>query len=110
VSHNGGPKAADIHVTPDGRFLYASERTSSTLSAYSVELESGRLTYIDSFATETTPRGFQIDPTGRYLLAVGQDSHHMTSYAIDHDTGRLSALGRYAMGQGPNWVEIHRLP
>lgn len=110
VEHNGGPKAADIHVTPDGRFLYASERTTSTLMAFSVELETGRLTRIDSFPTETTPRGFNVDPTGHYLLAVGQDSHHLTVYRIDQASGALTALGRYEMGKGPNWVEILRLP
>src|SRR5581483_3951520 len=62
VSRNGGPKAADLHTTPDGRFLYASERTTSTLTAYTVDLDSGALEYIDSYATETTPRGFNIDP------------------------------------------------
>ncbi|HLF77620.1 MAG TPA: beta-propeller fold lactonase family protein [Dehalococcoidia bacterium] len=110
VSTNGGPKAADIHVSPDGRFLYASERTTSTLCAFRIDLDSGLLDRIGSVATEKTPRGFNIDPTGRYLLAVGQDSHHLTAYAIDHETGRLTELQRYAVGQGPNWVEILRLP
>jgi 6-phosphogluconolactonase len=110
VSKNGGPKAADIHLTPDGRFLYASERTTSTLAAFGVDPTNGRLQTLGSYKTEQTPRGFNIDPTGRYLLAVGQDSHHLQTYAIDQATGALSELKRYAVGQGPNWVEIHRLP
>jgi 6-phosphogluconolactonase len=110
VSTNGGPKAADIHVSPDGRFLYASERTTSTLAAFRIGLASGLLESIGSYPTEKTPRGFNIDPTGHYLLAAGQDSHHLTVYAIDQEAGMLSQLKRYAMGQGPNWVEIHRLP
>ncbi len=109
VSTNGGPKAADIHVTPDGRYLYASERTTSTIAAFRVDLDSGRLERIDSFATEETPRGFNIDPTGRYLFAVGQSSHHLTVHGIDQETGRLTDLHRYPMGQGPNWVEVVRL-
>jgi 6-phosphogluconolactonase len=108
-STNGGPKAADIHVSPDGRFLYASERTTSTLAAFRIDLASGLLDPIGSINTERTPRGFNIDPTGRFLLAAGQDSHHLTCYAIDQDSGRLTELQRYAMGQGPNWVEIVRL-
>ncbi|HEX5370855.1 MAG TPA: beta-propeller fold lactonase family protein [Dehalococcoidia bacterium] len=110
VSTNGGPKAADLHVSPDGRFLYASERTSSTLAAFSIDLDSGRLEPIDHYATETTPRGFNIDPSGRYLLSVGQSSNHLTVYAIDQESGRLTEGQRFAMGQGPNWVEILRLP
>jgi 6-phosphogluconolactonase len=109
-SRNGGPKAADVHVSPDGRFLYASERTTSTLAAFRVDLDSGRLEPIASYPTETTPRGFNIDPSGRYLLAAGQTSDHLTTYAIDQESGQLSELQRYAMGQGPNWIEILRLP
>ena len=109
-SNNGGPKAADIHVSPDGRFLYASERTTSTIAAFRIDLDSGRLEAVASFPTEETPRGFSIDPTGRYLLAAGQTSHHLTVYAIDQESGRLAALKRYSMGQDPNWVEVLRLP
>jgi 6-phosphogluconolactonase len=109
-STNGGPKAADIHLTPDGRFLYASERTSSTLAAFKVDLATGGLETIGSVATEERPRGFNIDPTGRYLLAVGQASNHLTVYAIDQASGALTARQRYAMGEGPNWVEVVRLP
>ena len=76
---DGKPWAADIHLTPDGKYLYASERTTSTLAAFKVDPKTGMLTSIDSFATEKQPRGFSIDPTGRYLLAVGQLSNSMTS-------------------------------
>jgi 6-phosphogluconolactonase len=109
-SSNGGPKAADIHVTPDGRFLYASERTTSTLAAFKVDLDSGLIQRVGSFPTETTPRGFNIDPAGRFLLAAGQGSDHLTAYSINQESGQLTALNRYPMGKGPNWIEILRLP
>jgi 6-phosphogluconolactonase len=102
----GKPWAADIHLTPDGRFLYASERTTSTLAAFSADLKTGLLTSIDSYPTEKQPRAFNIDPTGRYLLSVGQLSNSMTSYAIDKATGKLTKLKEYPMGKNPNWVEI----
>jgi 6-phosphogluconolactonase len=103
---DGKPWAADIHLTPDGKFLYASERTTSTLAAFRVDPNTGMLTSIDSYPTEKQPRGFSIDPTGRYLLAVGQLSNSMTSYAIDKATGKLTKLKEYPMGKNPNWVEI----
>ena len=103
---DGKPWAADIHLTPDGKFLYASERTSSTLTAFSVDPKTGMLTSIDSYPTEKQPRGFNIDPTGRYLLSVGQLSNSMTSYAIDKASGKLTKLKEYPMGKNPNWVEI----
>lgn len=104
------PAAADIHLTPNGRFLYASERTSSTLAAYRVNAKTGELTLIGNFATETQPRGFNIDPQGKYLLAVGQKSNGLTSYAINQKTGALKPLQHYEMGKNPNWVEIVTLP
>jgi 6-phosphogluconolactonase len=103
---DGKPWAADIHVTPDGKFLYASERTTSTLAAFSVDAKTGMLTPIDSYPTEKQPRGFNIDPTGRYLLSVGQLSNSMTSYTIDKSTGKLTKLKQYPMGKNPNWVEV----
>jgi 6-phosphogluconolactonase len=106
----GKPAAADLHVTPDGRYLYASERRSSTLCALRVDPASGGLSVIGSVPTETQPRGFQIDPAGRYLLAVGQLSHGLTSYRIEPDSGQLTTLRSYPVGKSPNWVEIVDLP
>lgn len=104
------PWAADIHITPDGRFLYASERTTSTLAAYRVDGSSGKLTTIGSVPTETQPRGFAIDPSGRYLAAVGELSDGMTVYAIDQSSGALAKLKSYPTGRKPNWVEFLSLP
>lgn len=106
----GKPSAADLHVTPDGCFLYASERTSSTLAAFKIDPASGRLGMIGAYPTEKQPRGFAIDPSGGYLLAVGQLSNSMTSYAIDGASGTLTTLKHYPMGRNPNWIEIIDLP
>jgi 6-phosphogluconolactonase len=104
------PSSADLHVTPDGRFLYGSERTSNTIMAYAVDRASGLLTPIGRVPTEAAPRGFRIDPRGRFLLAVGQTSNRMSVYAIDGGNGRLNKLADYPMGENPNWVEIIDLP
>jgi 6-phosphogluconolactonase len=106
----GKPSAADLHITPDGKFLYGSERTSSTLAAFKVDPVNGTLTPIGSVPTEQQPRGFNVDSSGRYLLAVGQRSHAMSSYMIDADSGKLTKLKEYPMGKNPNWIEIVDLP
>ena len=106
----GTPAPADLHITPDGRFLYASERTSNTIAGYRVDIETGALTLIGHVPTETKPRGFAIDPRGRYLLAVGETSNAMTVYAIDQATGALTPLSHLPMGKDPNWVEILDIP
>jgi 6-phosphogluconolactonase len=100
------PAAADLHVSPDGRFLYGSERKTSTLAGYRIDPKKGTLSPIGHFSTEKTPRGFNIDPRGRFLLSVGLDSNGMTVYRIDPQSGALSNLKHYAMGQQPNWIEI----
>jgi 6-phosphogluconolactonase len=105
----GKPWAADLHLTPDGKLLYASERTSSTLAGFRVAAD-GRLTPLGSTPTEKQPRGFAIDPTGRFLAAVGEASHSMTVYAIDAATGALKPQQTLPMGKKPNWVEFVTLP
>ena len=102
----GKPSAADLHVTPDGRFLYASERATSTLAAFRIDPAKGSLSLLGRYPTETTPRGFAIDPRGRFLLAVGLASNAMTVYAIDPERGCLAEVERHPLGDMPNWVEI----
>jgi 6-phosphogluconolactonase len=98
--------AADLHLTPNGGFLYASERTTSTLGAFRVDGKSGKLTYVGSTPTEKQPRGFAIDPTGRFAVVAGEKSDTLSSYAIDPENGALKLVGRYPTGKGANWVEI----
>jgi 6-phosphogluconolactonase len=98
--------AADIHMTPNGKFLYISERTGSTLGAFSADGATGKLTYLSSTPTEPQPRGFAIDPKGRYLVASGEKSDTVSVCAIDQTSGALKLLGKYPTGKGSNWVEI----
>jgi 6-phosphogluconolactonase len=98
--------ASDLHLTPNGRFLYAAERTSSTLAHFRVDAASGKLTYLGSTPTEKQPRGFNIDPTGRFIVVSGEQSDTISSYAIDAETGAPKPIGRYPTGKGANWVEI----
>ena len=101
--------ASDLHLTPNGRFLYAAERTSSTLGAFRVDAASGKLTYLGSTPTEKQPRGFAIDPSGKFLIASGEKSDMLSVYAIDNASGALKPVGKFATGKGSNWVEIVRI-
>jgi len=100
------PAASDIHVTPDGKFLYGAERRTSMLIGYRIDPGTGTLTPIGRFPTEKTPRGFAIDPRGRFLLSVGMASAGMTVYTIDQGSGELRPIGGHPMGTQPNWIEI----
>jgi 6-phosphogluconolactonase len=97
--------ASDIHVTPNGRFLYAAERTSSTINGFTVDTATGKLTYVGSTPTEKQPRGFRIDPTGRFMVVSGEKSETLSSYAIE-PSGMLRAVSKVPSGKGSNWVEI----
>jgi 6-phosphogluconolactonase len=110
VPGNASWLAADIHITPNGKFLYASVRSTSTISAFKIDPDTGMVSPIGRYPTETFPRGFNIDPSGRFLVAAGQLSGHIMSYAIDQQTGELTILKRYPVGDNPNWVEFVDLP
>jgi 6-phosphogluconolactonase len=97
--------ASDLNITPDGRFLYAAERTSSTINAFRVDGAAGKLSYLGGTPTEKQPRGFRIDPTGRFMIVSGEKSDTISAYSID-TSGTLKPIGRYPTGKGSNWVEI----
>jgi 6-phosphogluconolactonase len=100
---------ADIAMTPDGRFIYSTERTSSTLSHLERNAVSGGLRLVDCYTTEHQPRGIQIDPTGTYLFVTGEKSEFASVYAIDPQSGSLSAVLRVPIGLGGNWVSVVHL-
>ena len=103
-------RAADIHFTPDGRWLYASVRSSLTIAVFRVDASTGLLAPAGHFATVDEPRGFNIDPFGRYLLAAGLRANTLATYKIDAETGALTKLAEYPTARGPNWIELARLP
>ena len=101
--------AADIQVTPDGKFLYTTERTTNKIALFTVAPGTGKLAYVTNFATEAQPRGIRIDPTGQYLVASGEKSDRVSVYKIDQSTGKLSEHTRHPVGNDANWVEIVEL-
>lgn len=96
---------AEICMTQDGKFLYASNRGHDSLAIFSVN-EDGTLTAQGHQPTEAIPRFFEIDPTGNFILSVGQSSHHLSSYKINHETGQLEHLERFEVGQSPLWIQF----
>jgi 6-phosphogluconolactonase len=98
--------AADLHLTPNGKFLYMTERSSNSLATFSVDGASGNLMFLGSTPAEKQPRGFAIDPKGRFLFVSGEKSDTISAYAIDEASGGLKLIGKYPVGKGANWVEI----
>jgi len=107
VSH-ANVRAADIHATPDNRFIFTSERASRTLASFQRDDATGKLTYRANVSVDDRPRSFAIDPSGRYLIVAAEVAATVGVYSIGTDDGTLTCLGTYPAGKGANWVEIVR--
>jgi 6-phosphogluconolactonase len=92
---SGKNKAAEIVVSPDGRFLYGSNRGDDSIAIFKIESASGALVPAGHVPTGgRTPRHFAIDPSGRWLLAANQDSDSIVVFRLDPGTGKLERVGR----------------
>ncbi len=81
--------AADIHMHPSGKYLYASNRGHNSIVTYKIE-ETGKLTVVDFIPVAgETPRNFTISPYGKFLYAASQDTGNITTYKINSETGKL---------------------
>lgn len=109
AGYEGNRWGADIHSTPDGRFLYTSERASSLLTLFGIDQETGALTPLAHFPTEPCPRGFAIDHSGHALIVTGQDSQDVALHRIEQATGQLSLASRQPVGKGAMWVRVLNL-
>ena len=85
---------ADIRVTPDGRFLYGSNRGHDSLVICRVDEETGRLRVLGHQATGGNwPRGFNVDPSGRFAIVANERGDNVLVFAIDSETGALEHTG-----------------
>ena len=107
---DGKNTCADIHVSPDGKYVFCSNRGHDSLAGFRVDATTGRLTAVGTTPTEQTPREFAIDPTGKFVYSAGQGSGRMASYRLDSATGRLEPLAVYDVGKGPAWVLVQQMP
>lgn len=105
----GAQGSGDIHLTPDGRFLYASNRLKADgVAIFKVNPETGLLTRTGYQPTGPHPRNFAITPNGRFLLLAARDSNSIEIYRINPETGALTATGRQI--QTPRPVCLKLLP
>lgn len=86
---------ADIHVSPDGKFLYASNRANAnSIAIFAADPGSGKLTAIGHQSTlGKTPRNFNFDPSARFLLAANQETDNIVVFRRDPVTGLLADTG-----------------
>ncbi|MDR2806464.1 MAG: lactonase family protein [Dysgonamonadaceae bacterium] len=95
TSGTGRKGSADIHLSPDGRFLYASNRLKADgIAIFSIHPGDGRLTFAGYQPTDIHPRNFTISPNGKFLLCANRDSHTVQIFAVDSLTGQLQDTGK----------------
>ncbi len=82
---------ADIHISPDNRFLYGSNRGHDSIVRFRLNPENGRLGEPEWISCGgRTPRCFAIDPSGKFLICANQDSNNAVVFRIDPESGLLS--------------------
>lgn len=98
--------AADLRLSPDGKLLFMTERTSSSVSAFAVDTATGGLRYLENYPVEEKqPRNIAFSPNGKWLLVTGEKSEKVGTYAVG-DQGALKRVGEAASGKGALWIEV----
>jgi 6-phosphogluconolactonase len=93
--YSGAISSADIHLSPDGRFLYCSNRgESNTIAIFKVNAPTGQLTMVGHQSTMgIKPRNFNFDPTGNFLLVANQQTNQIVVFKVNKKTGLLTDTG-----------------
>ncbi|MFS0880099.1 lactonase family protein [Metabacillus niabensis] len=82
-----------IHISSDGRFVYAGNRGHNSIAVFRVNEETGELALVEYTSTEGNwPRDFAFDPTESFIVASNEESGNLVLYARDKETGRLSVI------------------
>ena len=91
---DGENTTAEVAISPDGRFLYGSNRGDDSLAVFAIDPDDGTLTPAGHTPTGgQQPRHFRIDPTGAFLIAANQKSNSLVVFRIDRETGNLTRVG-----------------
>lgn len=107
--YKGTNKCADIHISPDQRFLYASNRGHGSIAAFNINANTDSISLIGFYPSVSSPREFDIDATGRYLYVAGETTNDLACYHIDSITGALDLIENLIVGKNPTWVKTVQL-
>lgn len=89
----GVKSCADIHLSPDGKFLYGSNRGENTIVIFGVDQATGKISLIGRESVHGDwPRNFTIDPSGNFVLVANQRSNNITLFKRDVENGTMEFL------------------
>jgi len=103
--------SADIHISPDGLFLYASNRWDheNTLSIFSIDQVNGTLKFVGHQSTlGESPRNFVIDPSGNFLIVANQFSNNLIVFKRDLKTGLLTKTQTEITVRNPSCLKMRK--
>lgn len=107
AAHN---HCADIQISPDGRFLYGSNRGHDSVPIFAVDQATGKLALVDyAPCGGATPRNIALSPGGRLLFSANQNGDRISIFHRDADTGRLTDTGRPIEIGTPMCVKVVRV-
>lgn len=93
---------ADIHVSPNGKFVYGSNRGHDSIASFAIDEASGTLTPLGHTPTGgRTPRNFALDPSGQFLFAANQNTDTIVTFRLDQSTGALTPTGQVTTVPSP---------
>ncbi len=93
--YDGYNDCADIHVSPDGRYLYVSNRGHNSIAVFAIHPAMYELTLVEhTHSGGELPRNFGISPDGKLLLAANGKSGCIAVFHRDSDSGKLTATGQ----------------
>ncbi|MEH7440353.1 lactonase family protein [Neobacillus drentensis] len=82
-----------IHISSDGRFVYAGNRGHNSIAIFGVNPETGELSLVEQVSTEGDwPRDFALDPSDKFVVASNQESGSLVLYSRDEGTGKLTLI------------------
>jgi len=95
TDYSGENSTADIHISPDGKFLYASNRGHNSIAIFQIDDESGKIILLKTvFSGGGWPRNFTISPDGNFLLVANQRSNNIISFKRNLLDGNLEKVGK----------------
>jgi 6-phosphogluconolactonase len=108
AAFNGDIGSAAIKISPDGKFLYASNRgNANDIVTYSINADNGQLTYVSRTSSlGKGPRDFSIDPQGKYLIVSNQNTNNIIVYKRDLTSGRLLGVVSHLEMGSPVCIKI----
>ena len=110
-SYTGKPDGADIHVSADGKFLYASTRNVlNEIAIYSIDKKTGKLTVVGRQPIGgKSSRTFDIDPSGNWMLVTSQGTNEIIFFKRDQETGLLTPTGQKIQHDKPSFVKFVKM-